>query len=53
MSVIALQQEVLVLRGRIELLVAVLRLVFVLLKVSEFSLARARLPDRATKLSLL
>ncbi len=53
MDVVDLQQEVLVLRARIERLVALLRLVFVLLKVSEFSLACARLPNGAAKISLL
>jgi len=53
MEVYILQQEVLVLRARIERLVAMLRLVVVLLKVSGFSLAHARLPDGATKISLL
>ena len=53
MDVVDLQQEVLVLRARIERLVAMLRLVVVLLKVSGFSLAHARLPDGLTKISLL
>ena len=48
-----LQQEVLALHARVEGLVALLRLVVVLLKVSGFSLACARLPDGAAKISLL
>ncbi|MCH8242361.1 MAG: transposase [Planctomycetes bacterium] len=53
MDVLNLQQEVLALRKRVEWLVALLRLVVVLLKVSGFSLACARLTDGATKVSLL
>ncbi len=53
MKVLDLQQEVLAVRKRVERLVALLRLVVVLTRVSGFSLACARLPDRATKLSLL
>ena len=53
MDFLDLQQEVLVLRARVERLVALLRLVVVLLKVSGFSLAHARLPDGAKKISLL
>ncbi len=53
MDVRRLQQEVLTLRKRVERLVAILRLVVVLLKVSGFSLARARIPDGARKVSLL
>jgi len=53
MDVVDLQQEVLILCARVERLVAMLRLVFVLLKVSGFSLAHARLPDGLTKISLL
>ncbi len=53
MDVLKLQQEVLALRKRVEWLVALLRLVVALLKVSGFSLACARLPDRAPKASLL
>ena len=48
-----LRREVLALRKRIEWLVALLRIVVVLSKVSGFSLACARLPDAATKGSLL
>ncbi len=53
MDVFLLQQEMLALRARVERLVALLRLVVVLLKVSGFSRACARLPDGATKISLL
>ena len=53
MNTLSLQQEVLVLRARVGRLVAFLRLLVVLLKVSGFSLACARLPDGATKMSLL
>ncbi len=52
-DVVGLQQEVLALRQRVERLVALLRLVVVLLKVSGFSLACVRLPDGATKILLL
>ncbi len=52
-DVVDLQQEVLALRARVERLVALLRLVLVLLKVSGFSLACARLPDGVRKISLL
>ncbi len=53
MGRVALQQEVLALRQRVERLVALLRLVVVLLKVSGFSLGCARLPDGVRKISLL
>ena len=53
MEVVDLQQELLALRARVERLAALLRLVIVLLKVSGFSLAHARLPDGVTKISLL
>ncbi len=53
MDVPVLQEEVLKLRKRIDRLGALLRLVVVLLKVSGFSLATARLPDGAMKVSLL
>ena len=53
LDVLRLQQEVLALRQRVELLLAMLRLVIVLLKASGFSLAGARLPDGARKVSLL
>jgi hypothetical protein len=52
-NVLNLQQVVLALRKRVEWLVALLRLVVVLLKVSRFSLTSTRLPDEATKVSLL
>ena len=48
-----LQQEVLALRNRVERLVAILRLVVVLVKVSGFSLAHARIPNERRKASLL
>jgi putative transposase len=53
MEAVDLQQEVLALRARVERLVALLRLVVVLLKVSGFSLACARVPDGKTKILLL
>lgn len=53
MDILSLQQEVLALRKRVEWLAALFRLVVVLLRVSRFSLAWARLPDEATKVSLL
>ncbi len=53
MDVLDLQQEVRALRKRVERLVALLRLVVVLTRVSGFSLACARLPDAAVKVSLL
>ncbi len=53
MDMLMLQEEVLKLRKRIDRLGALLRLVVVLLKVSGFSLATARLPDGAMKVSLL
>ena len=53
LDVFRLQQEVLALRKRVEWLVAVLRLVVVVMKVSGFSLAHARIPDGARKVSLL
>ena len=53
MDVLRLQQEVLALRARLERLVALLRLLVVLTRVSGFSLACARLPDGAPKISLL
>ncbi|MCH9032969.1 MAG: DDE-type integrase/transposase/recombinase [Planctomycetes bacterium] len=53
MGGVNLQQEVLALHARVERLVALLRLVVVLSKVSGFSLACARLPDGAAKISLL
>ena len=53
MDVLTLQREVLALRAHVERLAALLRLVVVLSKMSGFSLAHARLPDGATKISLL
>jgi len=53
LDILRLQQEVLALRKRVERLVAILRLVVVLLKVSGFSLACARIPDGARKVSLI
>ena len=53
MDVLNLQREVLALRHRVERLVALLRLFVVLTRTSGFSLACARLPDGATKVSLL
>ena len=48
-----LQREVLALRHRVERLLAVLRLVVVLVRVSGVSLTYTRLPDAAVKTSLL
>ena len=53
MDIVNLQQEVLALRNRVERLVALLRLLVVLRRVSGFSLACARFPDTAVKVSLL
>ncbi len=53
MDVVSLQQEVLALRRRVEWLIAILRLLVVLRKVSGFSLRYARLPDGSTKALLL
>ncbi len=53
MDNLSLQQEVLALRKRVERLVALLRLVVVFTRVSGFSLAGARFPDAAVKVSLL
>ena len=53
LDVLRLQQEVLALRQRVERLVAILRLVVVLMKVSGFSLASARISDGTRKVSLL
>jgi hypothetical protein len=52
-DLLRLQQEVLALRSRVERLIALLRVVVVLWKISGFSLASSRIPDRATKLRLL
>ena len=48
-----LQQEVIALRRRVDCLVALLRLMVLLLKVSGFSIERVRLPEDATKARLL
>ncbi len=53
MDVLKLQQEILTLRHRVAWLVAMLRLLVVLTRVSGFSLACARFPDAAVKVSLL
>ena len=53
MDVLILQQEVLALRNRVERLVALLRLLVVLTRVSGVSLACSRLHDGARKRSLL
>ena len=50
---IRLQQEVIALRRRIDRLVALLRLMVLLFKVSGFSIDRVRLPEDATKERLL
>ena len=48
-----LQQQVLVLRRRLDRLVSLLRLMTLLLKVAGFSLARVRLPEGTAKTRLL
>jgi len=53
MDLIALQNEVLVLRRRVEWLVALLRLLVVLLKVTGASLNYTRIYDGSSKVSLL
>jgi transposase InsO family protein len=53
MDALRLQQEVLELRSRVQRLVALLRLLAVLLKVSGFSLSGTRLPDGTAKVTLL
>jgi transposase InsO family protein len=50
---IRLRQEVIALRLRVDRLVALLRLMALLLKLSGFSFAKVRLPDGAAKLRLL
>ncbi len=52
-DVLTLQQEVLQMRRRVERLVTLLRLIVVLLKVSGFSLAHARIPEGTRKRALL
>ena len=49
MDVLRLQQELLTLRRRIARLIALLRLLVVLLKLSGFSLASTRIPNKAGK----
>ena len=53
MDALLLQQEVLRLRTRIQKLIALLRVLLVVLKISRFSLDRTRLPDGKEKHSLL
>ena len=53
MDALRLQQEVLELRDRVQRLVALLRIMAVLLKVSGFSLEGSRLPDGTAKITLL
>ena len=53
MDAIRLQAEVLRLQGRVAVLGALLRLAFVLLRVSGFSLDKTRLPDGSRKQMLL
>ena len=50
---IGLRQEIIALRLRVDRLVALLRLMTLLLKLSGFSFARVRLPDGAAKTRLL
>ena len=52
-DLLSLQQEVLALRMRVERLIAFLRVIVVLWKISGFALTNARIPERATKLRLL
>lgn len=52
-DLVSLQQEVLQLRRRVERLVTLLRLLVVLLKVSGFSLAHARIAEGSRKRALL
>ena len=53
MDPLALQREVLVLRHRMQRILAVLRLMLSLLRLSGFSIARSRLPDGSDKAALL
>ena len=53
MDVLRLQQELLTLRRRVARLIALLRLLVILLRLSGFSLASTRIPDGAGKLTLL
>ena len=52
-DVLRLQQELVTLRRRVAKLIAVLRLLVVLLRLSDFSLASTRIPDGVRKLSLI
>ena len=52
-DMVKLQVELLALRRRLARLIALLRLVILLWKFSEFSLTNLRVPDRARKLRLL
>ncbi len=53
MDAVALQEQVLHLQARIDMLSALLRLVVILLRVSGFSLDKARIPDASRKRMLL
>jgi putative transposase len=53
MNVSQLQQELVLLRRRNERLISLLRLVVTVLKVTEFSLARVRIPEQSAKRRLL
>ena len=53
MDALQLQQEVLLLRTRIQKLIALLRVLLVVLKISRFSFDQTRLPDGQEKHSLL
>ena len=52
-DIVKLQKDLLAHRRRLEWLIALLRLVILLWKFSEFSLTNLRIPDRARKLRLL
>ena len=53
MDVLHLQQELVTLRRRVARLIAVLRVLVILLRLSGFSLARIRIPDGAGKFTLM
>ena len=53
LDTVRLQHEVILLRQRITRLLSLLRLVIIVLKVSDISLARVRLPEGTAKLQLL
>ena len=53
MDVLHLQQELVTLRRRVARLIAMLRLLVILLRLSGFSLARTRIPDGAGKPTLM